>query len=421
MQAQPYVAPINSSSTPWVPTIDNGLTAATTFSNPFPNGINLPAGRNSSYESSLLGSNITLPIPGDATPYVLNWNLDFERQLGKGNVIDIAYVANRGVHLRENASGPGYNQLPAQDLALGSQLLTTVANPFYGLVPGSGPLAQKTIPYGQLLLPYPQYGGINSPTSAGFDSTYHSLQAKFNKRFQSGGTLLVAYTFSKNTGNAETGIGYTEVLSPGVAQNYNSWGKSEHSLNTFDVPQLLLVSYVVDLPFGKGKRFAGNVTGVLDRLVSGWGVSGISTLQKGFPLPLLAQATALSTYFNSGTPRPNVTAGCNKIPDGSAQSRISGWFTTSCFSAPNTFGFGSEARTDPNIRTAGIANYDFTLFKNTRINERFALQFRAESFNLFNRVQFGIPGNTLGSATFGIISSQLNNPRLLQVSMRLTF
>jgi hypothetical protein len=71
-----------------------------------------------------------------------------------------------------------------------------------------------------------------------------------------------------------------------------------------------------------------------------------------------------------------------------------------------------ESRTDPNIRFPGIANWDFTLFKKTKLSERFGLEFRAEVFNMFNRVQFGPPGNAQGAATFGVISSQYNNPRL---------
>ena len=422
--AEPYVAPINTAATPWVPTQNSGLTAVTTLSNPFPNGINLPPGRNPSYESRLLGQSVTVPIPGDATPYIMNWNVGFERQLGSSDLIDIAYVGTRGVHLRQGGDpfpqgGPNFNQIPSQYLSLGSQLLTPVTNPFFGLVQ-TGPLAQPTVPYGQLLLPFPQYTGVYSPTTSGFDEVYHSLQAKFQKQFKSGGTLLVTYSWSKNTGNGETLLGHTEVSAPGITQNYNNWA-GEHSLLSYDVPQRLSVSYVVDLPIGKGKRLLGGVTGVTDKLISGWGVDGVTTLQTGFPLALLAAATSLSTNFGAGPPRPNVTAGCNKIPDGSSQSRVGQWFNTACFSQPSTFGFGSEARTDPNIRVAGIANYNLALFKNTAITERIRLQFRVESFNLFNRVQFGPPGATIGTATFGVVSTQINDPRLIQLAMRLTF
>lgn len=418
---EPSSAPISQATTAWVATQNSGLTPVTTLSNPFPNGVNFPAGRNLSYESSTLGQSIQVPIPGDALPYILNWNAGFERQLSGTDLIELSYVTTRSVHQRlggGGAAGPNINQLPDQYDSLGSQLLTPVANPFYGLVK-TGTLAQPTVPYGQLLLPYPQYSQVYSVGTAGFDATYHGLLAKYQKRLHSGGSILVTYSWSKNTGNAETVVN-REVANPGAMQDFTNWSK-ERSLISYDVPHRLVVSYVLDLPVGKGRHFLGNVSGVADKLVSGWGLNGATNLQSGFPLALTAQPTSLSTNFGAGTPRPNVTVGCNKIPDGSSQSKINHWFTTSCFSQPSSFGFGSEGRTDPNIRVAGIANYNFALFKNTAITERFKLQFRVEAFNLFNRVQFGPPGATLGTAQFGVVSTQVNDPRLIQVAMRLTF
>ena len=116
-----------------------------------------------------------------------------------------------------------------------------------------------------------------------------------------------------------------------------------------------------------------------------------------------------------------MAAGCSKSTSGSAQSRVNGWFNTGCFTAPPAFTFGSESRTDPNLRTAGVANWDFAAFKDTAIHERFALQFRAEIFNMFNRVQFAAPNTTVGSSTFGYVTNQVNNPRLVQVALRLKF
>jgi hypothetical protein len=165
----------------------------------------------------------------------------------------------------------------------------------------------------------------------------------------------------------------------------------------------------------------GQVSGVTNYVISGWGINGVTSLQAGYPIAFLAQPTVLSTNLGGGPPRPNVTAGCDKFLSGSAQSRLNQWFNTACFSAPSQYSFGSESRTDPNLRYPGVANYDFALFKNTRINERFGLQFRTEFFNIFNRVQFGNPGNTFGSAQFGQVSSQTNNPRLIQFSMRLNY
>ena len=423
--ASPYAAPVNSAVTPWVATQDGGLTAVNLLSNPYPNGVPLPPGHNNSYEGIVLGTNVVTPLPqGDGAPYVENWNFSIARQFGGGSALDVAYVGLRGIHLPMGGgvvvNGMGYNQIPTQYLSLTSQLIQPVANPFYGLVK-NGALSTPMIPYGQLLRPYPQFTGVFSPSATAFVNEYQSLQVKFQKRMGAGGNLLVAYTFAKNTGNGDTDTGFLEAINnPATVQNFYDL-KGEHSLLSYDVPHRLSVSYVADLPVGKGRKFLGNVSGVTDRIISGWGINGVTTLQVGFPVYLLAQPTVLSTNLGGGPPRPNVVAGCNKVASGSSQSRITDWWNNACFTQPTQYAFGNESRTDPSLRFPGIANYDFALFKNTRVTERFGLQFRAEFFNIFNRVQFGNPGNTLGAATFGLVSSQYNNPRLVQFSMRLNY
>ena len=129
------------------------------------------------------------------------------------------------------------------------------------------------------------------------------------------------------------------------------------------------------------------------------------------------------TQFNTGL-RPNVDANCEKELPGSAQSRLNRWFNTSCFSVPAAFTFGNESRTDPDLRGHGIANFNFAIFKKTPITETSNLEFRAEAFNLFNRVQFGKPDqvlNTAANTTFGRVTTQANDPRLIQLALRFTF
>ena len=136
---------------------------------------------------------------------------------------------------------------------------------------------------------------------------------------------------------------------------------------------------------------------------------------------LTAQGNTLYFNFGGNTIRPNVVSGCDKAVSGSAQSRLNGWFNTSCFTQPGDFAFGNESRNDSTLRSAGINNWDMALFKNTAITERVSVQFRAEVFNLFNRVQFGPPGTSLGTPQFGVVSSQVNQPRLIQFGLRLSF
>ncbi len=148
-----------------------------------------------------------------------------------------------------------------QYLSLGNALLNQVPNPFYGVIPASaGILGQKTIAQGYLLRPYPQYLYASPDSPSVGDSTYNSLQVKFQKRMGSGGVLLASYTYSHL-------VGTVDVLSPwleasrtnvgggqGVQDNTNIAG-GEKSISCFDVPHRLVLSYVVDLPFGKGHRF----------------------------------------------------------------------------------------------------------------------------------------------------------------------
>jgi hypothetical protein len=182
----------------------------------------------------------------------------------------------------------------------------------------------------------------------------------------------------------------------------------------------LIVSYSYDLPLGKGKPFLSGVTGFTDKLVSGWGINGISTFQSGFPLTLSTSSNPLSS-FGFGTLRPNYVYGCNTSEPGSSQQKIYEWFNTACFTSPTSGTLGNLGRTLSALRTSGIANYDFSVFKGVALTERFNLQFRTEIFNIFNRVQFGPPGEVLGNAQFGIVSTQLNLPRLIQFSLRLNY
>jgi hypothetical protein len=119
--------------------------------------------------------------------------------------------------------------------------------------------------------------------------------------------------------------------------------------------------------------------------------------------------------------RPGRTSSPAAIRRSAAQAKLTQWFATSCYTQPGTFAFGEEARADPHARTQGINNWDFSITKDTRLTERFSLSYRAEVFNLFNRVQFNPPGNQLGSSLFGVVSGQPNNPRLIQMALRLSF
>jgi len=302
-------------------------------------------------------------------------------------------------------------------MALGSKLQEQVPNPFFGTVK-LGTLAQPKVAYGQLLRPYPEFTGFSMKNPTNRNSIYHSGQLNVEKRFGRGGSIVGAYTWSKLISDTDTITGWLEPGggAGGVQNNYNL--RAERSLALYDTPHRLVISYIYDLPFGKGQVFGKGASGLVDRLIGGWGINGVSTFQSGNPLPI-SVATNTSNSFGGGQ-RPNRT-GVSANLDGPAQTRLNQWFNTAAFSLPAPFTFGNASRTMPDARSHGIANYDFTIFKNTKITERTGLQFRTEVFNLFNRVRFGYPGTSLGTPQFGVISGQYNDPRLIQFALRLLF
>src|SRR5258708_4800592 len=236
---------------------------------------------------------------------------------------------------------------------------------------GNARIGAKTITAGQLDRPYPQYSGLSLAGFGCCSSTYNSLQATVTRRFAGGGTMLVAYTNAKLLTNTDTLTSWLEGPTGGVGQ-VQDWNnlKGEKSLSSQDVSQRLVISYVLDLPFGHGKKFASGLTGVANKAVSGWGIDGETAFQRGFPLKItLAQIVTPLEAANLGVSnvRPSVVPGCSKSAGG---GHVAQWFNTSCFSVPPDWGFGTESRVDSTLRAPGTNNWDFAVFKRTSITER---------------------------------------------------
>jgi hypothetical protein len=280
---------------------------------------------------------------------------------------------------------------------------------------------------GQLNRRYPEWGDLNLFGFGCCGSRYDALQATVQKRFSSGGTLLVAYTNAKLISNTDTLTDWLEGGTTGGGGPTQDWNNlaNERSLSAQNVRQLLVISYVLDFPFGKGKKYLSNASGFTGKLISGWGMDGTTYFQTGFPLKFAESAgTPLSALgLGIGTLRPNVVADCNQSQPGSREQRLGEWFNTACFSAPPAYGFGNEARVDPHLRQDGVNNWNWAVFKRTAFgpSERMYLEIRGEFFNLFNHPQFGPPNTSRGSNTFGVVSSTVGNPRLIQFGMKFAF
>ena len=367
-------------------------------------------------------------ISGHSDPkygYVQQWNLDIQRQLPAGFFADVAYAGSRGVHLEQYSTN--INQLSDTLWSQGAALVAPVTNPMVGN-PNSAlnNIVTPTIAAGQLERPYPQYQGLNLAGYGCCDSTYASLQATVTRRFQGGGTLLVAYTNAKLISNTDTLTSWLEGPTGGVpgVQDWDNL-RGERSLSAQDVSQRLVVSYVLDLPFGKGKMWANSLSGLSNGVVSGWGVDGITTFQRGFPLKISYSGSTPLEAANLGVAniRPDVVPGCDKKAGGGSLTQ---WFNTSCFAAPPDFGPGTESRVDPVLRGPGINNFDFAVFKRTNVGEKVGIEFRTEFFNLFNHPYFSMPATGFGASGFGVINSTISGgaaspERLIQFALKFVF
>jgi hypothetical protein len=436
---------VNDATTSYNGTI-NGTVPINTINTPFLPSIVPPVGRTlgtqgtQQYATQVVQNPTVANLANHPAGYVQQWNLNFQRDLPGRFFVSAAYVGSKGTHLEsysqqinqigDNFLSQAATQCAAQTAVTGTRcdatgvtVLQSVTNPFFDPTTGTAyALGTATTNVGQLDRPYPQYTGLSLAGQGSYDSTYHSLQLTVERRFASAGSLLVAYTNSKLISDTDTLTNWLETGAGAIQDNNNL--KGERSLSSQDVPQRLVISYVLDLPFGHGRRYLSGASGIMDKVVGGWGVDGVTIFQSGFPLVITNSNPNFATLFGGGS-RPNVVQGCKTSSPMSGSAKLGEWFNTGCFSAPADFTFGNEPRTDSTLRSDGVRNFDFSLFKRTRFgpDERMGLEFRTEFFNLFNRTQFAPPNTSFGSATFGQVTSTYpgTNPRLIQFGLKFVF
>ena len=401
-----------SSTTPLLATLD-GLTPYRYLRNPYPDGLIQPT-RDSLGASTYLGQSIQVLDRGAVTPYSLQWNADVQQSLGRDFLIDVAYSANRGVKLNRTRE---FNALPPEHLALGTGLQTLVNNPFYPNIP-NGTLAQPQVQRRQLLLPYPQYTGVGVDNSSSGNSIYHSVALKLEKRAAGGSGFLLAYTIGKLISDVRNSQGTNgNAQNAGLNTSVQNWYdlRGERAIAEVDAAQSVAFSGVAELPFGPGRRFLSGARGFTGKLAGGWQLSGVLSARSGFPL-------VLSATIPGGGNRPNSTGQSADLGGGRSRGdQVTRWFDTSAFTQPASYSFGNITRTLPDVRGPGLLNCDLSLVKNTVLREKVALQFRAESFNMFNRPNFWQPNTALGSQQFGQLNTTTGFPRVNQLALKLVF
>jgi hypothetical protein len=261
--------------------------------------------------------------------------------------------------------------------------------------------------------PFPQFGVYINSDWTGF-SNYNAFNAKLERRAR-GLLATLAYTWAKSTDtkSAAAGIGATGFNGwQGFLDNHDPL--RDHGLSDFDVDHRLVGSFVYNLPFGRGEKFAGDASPAKDALVGGWQVNGIYTWQRGFPITI--QATDIGGVLDTfGQNRADIIG---DIHAGGFDPSITKWFNTEAFAQPAFGQFGNSGRNI--LRGPGINNWDLALFKNFALPGRTRAQFRLESFNAFNHPQFNGPNTQVTSPQFGVITSARPG-RINQIGLKFLF
>ena len=256
-----------------------------------------------------------------------------------------------------------------------------------------------------------------SESQSKYSSNYHSLQLSVRKRYTAGLTFSGAYTLSKSVDNVSaSGGGRNQPLGSFRGNYYDP--DSNKGPSDFDRRHRFVASWLWEVPGFRG------ATGAKGALLDGWSLSGVGTLQSGLPFSIID--TRGGTIFGA-TSYAQVRDGVDLhsiLGEGDTQDRLNGYFDTTAFTAPpavgNGTGFGNAPRNF--LRGPGQMNFDMAVVKMLSIMARKNIEMRVEAFNIFNKPQFGLPGNSVTTtATFGVISSTVVSPRIMQLAVRYRF
>jgi len=405
----------------------------------------------------------TYLAPGYGRPaMVQNWSLEAERQLAPDLILSVGYVGMHATRLRSALAQ--INDLNPKFFSLGNQLNLTVTDPLspvpapyanfcadYGCTPGSaGTVAQA-------LRPFPQYQNINTDCcleNLG-QSTYHALLAKVERRFHNGLNLLASYTYSKTLTDADSALpSFAQFSGGGYGQNpFNL--KGEKSLSYQDIPHTLVVSYIYELPVGKGKKFL-NKGGIVDKVIGGWQIGGVQRYQSGQPLSFgcATGVPGYSTYisgcirFDRVPGQPLLSPGASSFDRAAASNTgntgctennangtfsapvgVTTYFNCGAFIDPNASGlitqrgyaFGNFPRITGEVRSQRYVNEDFSIIKRVSFAESQSLTLKADLVNAFNRHVFSRPDTGPGDSTLGAVFGTVDGSRKVQFALRYQF
>jgi hypothetical protein len=350
-------------------------------------------------------------------PYVQQWSLSTQRSLARNTTLELNYIGSKSTHLltRHDIAQPF--SIPADSIAfcdaqdVNGNYINSASKP---CTPSSR-------------LPYPNFTNIFINSDWHGYSNYNSFNAKFEHRTSSLAVTAI-YTWAKSMDDksAAAGVGASGAGYQGFMDNHNP--QLDYAPSDFDVNQRFVASYVYDLPIGRGKKVMGGANRVTDALIGGWELTGITTLQSGFPFGINS-ADPLG-YTGSIAPRASYVPGCDIHGGVKAQFQR---LNMACFyqSAPGVY--GDTGRNF--LRQPGINNFDMGLAKSVAITEKIRLSLRGDTFNTFNHHQYAITvgglatgGSGGGSAIDNGLTDSLAGKitsaspgRVIQLSGKLTF
>ena len=337
---------------------------------------------------------------------VQQFNVNVEHQLPGQVVLTAGYAGSRASHIlvdgnNLNVGSPG---------ACGA-----VAGYTLGCGPGGSAFGLPATNF-----PYSTISNINDVGVAHYDSLQIKAETKSARH---GLYALIGYTYSRNNDT-----GYSDGLGSSLGATYfplPGWQQLDWGLSQINLNHDFTASVIYELPFGKGKALGSSWSGPANTILGNWEITGIEKATSGFPIFVVASNGSGVNFQNNGNSliRPNQV--CNPVL---SNPTINEWFNTSCFVDPPSLELGNASRAP--VSGPHFVNTDFSAIKHFVLpwREGMRLDFRFEVFNLFNHPQFGTPGSgicascpQLDTPSFGAINSTVNNPRLIQLALKVAF
>ena len=363
-------------------------------------------------------------------PRIYEWNLTIQQELASNWLVQVGYVGTKSNNLYDHESSNLNQPLQPADINFTSDPTLdplgtgNYGRPYFSVRPGLTTVLPLDI--------------------ARLSMFYNAFQASAEHRFSNGFNVLAAYTYAKSVGTADGNVQQCDV------QNAHNIA-AEKGPNTPDFRHRLTVSYVYDLPYGKGKHFGGSASGVARAALGDWQVSGLTTLRSGEAFDALLGGDVTNTGVTSARPdrihNPydfsfDVAGQAAKGCSNPGHQTRDCWFNQEAFAVPalavvngvtQSFAhdFGNTERAV--LRGPDLVNFDFSIYKTFHLSERFGLTFRSEFFNIFNHPNFGLPnfGSGGGSSGAGFVNvaggaaiTQTNTPdtqREVQFGLKLAF